>query len=93
MWVSLLISSGGATPAFVRCARSTYFDKVGTTLNSGKRIGSDRVELEDAIAVGGTVMFRGTTGYGTAIYEEKVQESVKSWEGRWLAWPLVLSNV
>ena len=37
-------------------------------------IASDSVELEDAIAAGGTVTFKVTTEHGTATYEAEVQE-------------------
>ena len=36
-------------------------------------IASDSVELEDAIAAGGTVTFKATTEHGTATYEAEVQ--------------------
>ena len=37
-------------------------------------IASDSVELEDAIAAGGTVTFKATTAGGTATYEAEVQQ-------------------
>lgn len=43
---------GGANPAFVRCVRNTYFDKVGAALNTGKRIESE--DFRGGLAVHGT---------------------------------------
>ncbi len=49
-------------------------DEKLTVTDTVIEIASDSVELEDAIAAGGTVTFKVTTEHGTATYEAEVQE-------------------
>ena len=46
------VACGGANPAFVKCVRNTYFDKVCAALNAGKRIEGE--DFRAGLAVHGT---------------------------------------
>ena len=61
--------SEGGTPREV-----TVPDEKLTVTDTTVTIASDSVELEDAIAAGGTITFTVTTPNGSATYEAEVQE-------------------